>query len=126
MNLDDCVNQVPTFTPHSRYCREFDCLEIFLGDDDAYAERVDGMLTMYWSEADDDALMGCEINRLLALVAEAEAVGIEITRSGKLRLSALIAAYQCLYPGQIPVRTYNKLMRFAREQGQALEVGQPP
>jgi len=122
MSLEDFADRKPEFKPYSRYCRESDCLEIFMGGDDAYAERVDSALTVYWSENDDDALMGCEIKGVRRLVQEAGAVGIEIAKDGKLHLSALIAAYQGLYPERIPVRTYNKLMRFAKERAQTVEL----
>ena len=120
MSLDEYADRVPTFQPHRRYCRESDCLEVFVGGDDAHAERVDSVLTVYWSENDADALMGCEIKGVRKLVAEAGTVGIEIAKDGKLRLSALITAYRGLYPANIPVRSYDKLMRFA-EQLQPLE-----
>ena len=122
MSLEEFANRTPNFKPYSRYCRESDCLEIFIGGDDAYAERVDPLLTVYWSESDDDALMGCEIKGVRKLVQEAGAVGIEIGKSGKLQLSALITAYRGLYPERIPIRSYDKLMRFAREQKQDLEL----
>jgi hypothetical protein len=123
MKLAGLSNRTPNFQPYSRYCRESDCLEIFVGDDDAYAERVDPVLTVYWSEEDHDALMGCEIKGVRSLVREADAVGVEISRDGKLQLSALITAYRGLYPERIPVRSYDKLMRFAREHVQPLELG---
>jgi len=122
MKLDEFANRKPTFKPHARYRRESDCLEIFIGGDDAYAERVDDVLTVYWSEDQHDSLMGCEINGVRALVRAAETVGIEIARDGKLQLSALLAAYQGLYPDRIPVRNYDKLMRFAKEQHQSVQV----
>ena len=123
MTLEDLANRTPNFQPYARYCRESDCLEIYVGDDDAYAERVDAVLTVYWSEADHDALMGCEIKGVRTLVREADAVGVEISRDGKLQLSALITAYRGLYPDRIPLRSYDKLMRFAREHVQPLELG---
>jgi hypothetical protein len=121
MKLDEFANRKPAFTPYARYCRESDCLEIFIGGDDAHAERVDDILTVYWSEDQDDALMGCEIKGVRALVQAAGAVGIEIVRAGILQLSALIAAYQGLHPDRIPVRTYHKLMRFAKERFQTVQ-----
>jgi hypothetical protein len=122
MKLTDLSNRTPIFKPYSRYCRESDCLEIFIAGDDAYAERVDPVLTVYWSEADHDALMGCEIKGVRRLVQEAGAVGVEIAKGGKLQLAALITAYRGLYPERIPVRSYDKLMRFARECSQPFEL----
>lgn len=123
MKLAGLSNRTPNFQPYSRYCRESDCLEIFVGGDDACAERVDPVLTVYWSEEDHDALMGCEIKGVRKLVQEAGAIGVEIAKGGMLQLSALITAYRGLYPDRIPVRSYDKLMRFAREHVQPLELG---
>lgn len=122
MSFKDIANRNPVFKPYSRYCRESDCLEFFVGGDDAHAERVDRVLTVYWSEEDDDALMGCEIKGVRKLVEEAGAVGVEIAKGGKLQLSALITAYRGLYPERIPVRSYDKLMRFAREFTEPVEL----
>lgn len=123
IGIEELEGRSPTFKPYSRYCRESDCLEFFIGGDDARAERVDAILTVYWSEHDEDALTGCEIKGVRRLVDEAGAVGIEIAKGGRLRLSALISAYQGLYPDRIPVRTYDKLMRFAREPMHVVELG---
>jgi hypothetical protein len=122
MKLEEFANRKPTFKPYARYCRESDCLEIFIGGDDAFAERVDDVLTVYWSEDQDDSLMGCEIHGVRALVRAAAAVGIEIAREGKLQLSALLAAYQGLHPDRIPVRNYEKLMRVAKQMVQTVHL----
>lgn len=122
MNFDELANREPIFKPYARYCSDSDRLEVFIGGDDAYAERIDDVLTVYWSEDQGDALMGCEMRGVHELVRAAGAVGIEIAGSGMARLSALLAAYQALYPDRIPVRAYDKLMRFAKERDETVEL----
>src|SRR5262245_17390903 len=110
MTFDVVSDRTPVFQPYSRYCRESDCLEIFIGGDDARAEVVDDVLTVYWSEDDADSLMGCEIQGVRRLVREARATGVEITSEGKLGLAALLTAYRGLYPDRIPSRSFDKLL----------------
>ena len=123
MNLAEFAKgRMPEFRPYKRYCSESDCLEIFVGGDDAYAERVDDLLTVYWSESDNDALMGCEIKGVREIVAEAGAIGVAIAKNGRLKLAGLFMAYQGLHPDKIPVRTYHKLVRFAMKNNEELEL----
>ncbi|MBK9387281.1 MAG: hypothetical protein IPN34_20895 [Planctomycetes bacterium] len=124
MNLEEMLATEPKFEPYVDYDRETDCLEVMLRGDMAVAERVDQYLTVYWGEDDRDALMGCEFKGVQRLLQQVGACGFEIKRAGRLKLEAVISAYRLVRPETIPVRSYHKLMGFAKQREGEIELEQ--
>lgn len=100
------------------YNRAGDCLEFHFTEQAYYAERVDGVLTVYRSQ-DDDALVGCQVKGISALIAKFGDFGLQI-KTDELRLALLfcvshIVGEDSYYEAPRRHKLYNDLLsRFGK------------
>lgn len=105
------------FKPVSYYDSDGDCIEFFFSDDDYYAERVDELLTVYYSRQ-SGKIIGSLIKGVRKLyqnvISRYPGFSIEV-QDGKIRLAHLFRArlWSEEKPSKIVVRTYQKLVAFA-------------
>jgi hypothetical protein len=57
------------FSPFAEYDPDGDCIEFFMKPDPYFAERTDGLLTIYRSQESKE-IVGAQINRVAALCKE--------------------------------------------------------
>ncbi len=109
------------FEPTAYYDRDGDCIEFLAKSDDFYAERVDGLLTVYRSRK-DNKIIGSVIKGVSHLYRNIlqtyPGFAVEV-RDGKVRLAHLFRAR--LWSGRpdedrIIVKTYQTLAEFAEEE----------
>ena len=79
------------FEARPLYVAEGDCLTFYFKDDDAYAERIDELLTVYRS-AGTRELVGCQVKGVRYILKNLGTFGVEI-RDGKVDLRVLFMAY---------------------------------
>jgi len=115
------------FKPQVTYIPEGDCLEFVASNDDYYAERIDGLVTVYYSRETNE-VMGSLIKgvrQLCAGIAErCPGFAIEI-EAGKVKLGHLFLAHlwtRPRNPDDILVKTYRKLIQIAEESDVAAEL----
>jgi len=106
------------FEPRASYDPDGDCIEFLAAPDSFYAERIDGLVTVYRSQKTDD-IIGSLIKGARALCSRLSqtlpGLGIEI-RDGSVRLRCLFQAELWTRPpGKITVLTYQKLIQVARD-----------
>ncbi len=83
-----------SFTPQAYYDPDGDCVELLLSNKPFYAERIDGLLTVYLSEEDDE-IVGSQIKGLKAHLKKVleDYPGFQIDiRAGKVCLAHLFSA----------------------------------
>jgi hypothetical protein len=111
------------FEPMAYYDKDGDCIEFLISNDDYYAERVDELLTVYYSR-DKNEIIGSLIKGVRKLyqnvISKLPGFAIEI-QDGKVRIAQLFRARLWTeQPSQISgntilVKTYQKLAAFADE-----------
>jgi len=108
------------FTPQVTYDPDGDCIEFIAKPDSFYAERVDQLLTVYYSRETREVI-GSLIKGVSKLLARIKSnypnFRIEI-QDGKVRLEHLFTAQLWIYEGEPPkeaVLTYKKLRQVAEE-----------
>jgi len=107
-------NQNPTeeFKPYAEYIPEADSIEFFFEPDQAYAERVDNVLTVYMT-MDGDHIVGCEIKGIKHLLDVMGNFGLKI-KEQHISLSFFFAA-SILNAKPDKIRTYQKLAKEAED-----------
>jgi DUF971 family protein len=71
---DECIEKLLAdsereFSPFAEFDADGDCIEFFMKPDPYYAERIDGLLTVYRSQENKE-IIGAQIKRVSALCAE--------------------------------------------------------
>jgi hypothetical protein len=107
------------FRPAAYYDHDGDCIEFLAKPDPFYAERIDDLVTVYYSQANRGEIVGSLIkgvSKFLPLVF-AQYPGFKISiQDGRLRLEHLFLAQMWMRPGdQALTLTYQKLIRVAEE-----------
>ena len=115
------------FEPEAYYDPDGDCIEYIVKPDDFYAERVDDLLTVYYSEETKD-IIGCLIKSVSELckrlVKKLPGFAFEI-EAGRVRLSLLLRAWawsEFNKDDKILVLTYKKLADSADEMNVETEL----
>ena len=112
------------FEPKATYIPEGDCLEFLASDDDYYAERVDGLLTVFYSRKTKE-IIGSLIKGVKGFIAErCPGLMIEI-EAGPVKLSHLFLAQlwsEQREPNSLIVRTYRRLIEVAEQVGATAEL----
>ncbi len=109
------------FTPIATYIREGDCIEFIMAQDDYYAQRLDGLVTIYYSRETGN-IVGSLIKGVKAICKKimTNNPGFRITIEGKsVKLEYLFLAMLWSDPNitSIAHRTYKELID-AAEQGE--------
>lgn len=81
--ISDFFDQVgggtePSFRPEPWYNTAGDCIHFNWEPDEFYGERIDDKLTIYRS-VESDAIVGCQIKGISALVKKFDEVGISVS-----------------------------------------------
>ena len=115
------------FKPQVAYIPEGDCLEFLISDDDYYAERIDGLVTVYYSR-DTGEIVGSLVKGVKGfcekMAERYPGFGIEI-EAGRVRLSYLFQMQLWSKPREsndVEVRTYRRLIEAAEETGAMAEL----
>jgi hypothetical protein len=71
---DECIDKLlaepeRNFSPFAEYDADGDCIEFFMKPDPFFAERIDGLLTVYRSQENKE-IVGAQIKRVTALCEE--------------------------------------------------------
>ncbi len=113
------------FEPTAYYDRDGDCIEFIAKPDDFYAERVDGILTVYRSRKDNE-IMGSVIKGVSSLCENLLKIYpgfIVEVQEGTVRLAHLFTARMWSKPpDEILVKTYQKLAEYAEEDDIRVEM----
>jgi len=121
------VDVAEPFAPRVTYIPEGDCLEFVAAPDDYYAERIDGLVTVFYSRQSGE-IIGSLIKGIKGFCDEIARKSpgflIEI-KAGPVQLSHLFRArFWTEATGEDPilVATYRKLIRVAEEAGVTAEL----
>lgn len=113
--LREC-NADEEFSPFAAYDRDGDCIEFIADPDSYYAERVDGIVTVYYSEQ-SNAIIGAQIKGVSKLMKQYPGLMIEI-HDGSVQLHLLLRARlweQDSRTADIAVMQYKKLIDLAEQ-----------
>ncbi len=106
------------FEPRPYYSSDGDFLVFYLRDDEAFAERVDDLLTVYRSIKTKE-LVGCKIKGVLRLVQTLRNFGVSIEPEDKsLRLSLLFLSAAFGKPPECR-QYYEEMGRFSKDMSLA-------
>lgn len=116
------------FEPTTTYDPDGDCIEFIAQPDDFYAERIDDLVTVYYSRTSNEVI-GSLIKGVSSfcekMVEKFPGFMIEI-RDGKVRLQHLFRARlwadQAADPKDVRVITYQKLIEVAEQADAEAEV----
>ena len=115
------------FRAHATYIPEGDCIEFVASNDDYYAERIDGLVTVYYSRETGE-IIGSLIKGVHAFCAnileQFPGFKIEI-EAGRVKLEHLFRAQlwrEQREENDVLVRTYRKLIEVAEETGVDAEL----
>jgi hypothetical protein len=78
------------FAPFSVYDHDGDCIEFIAKPDAYFAERVDGIVTVYYSEESNE-MIGAQIKGIKSLMRQSPGLSIEV-HDGPVRLHFLLRA----------------------------------
>jgi hypothetical protein len=76
------------FSPSPWYNRTGDCVQFYFSQDESYAQRVDGILTVYRSLRDENEIVGCKIKGVLSLIKRFGDFNFQL-HTGRISLSML-------------------------------------
>jgi hypothetical protein len=109
------AREAPPFRPQAYYDPDGDCIEFVAAPDSFYAERVDDLLTVYYSH-DTREIVGSLIKGVKRFLGEHPGLNIDI-QDGRVRLVHLLRAnfWNKAQPQPIESRTYRKLIAVADE-----------
>lgn len=123
----EIVEKAEPFKPEAYYDPDGNCIEFIVKPDDFYAERVDDLLTVYYSEETKE-IIGCLIKGVSAfckrLVEKLPGFAFEI-EDGRVRLGLLLRARawsELSKDDKILVLTYKKLADSADEMNVETEL----
>ena len=104
-----------TFQPVATHDRDGDCIEFLAKPDAFYAERVDELVTVYYSQETNE-VMGSLIKGVHGFMAQHPGLKVDI-QDGRMRLVHLFRAkvWNKPNPKSVEVRTYRKLIEVAEE-----------
>jgi len=105
----------PAFQPSATYDRDGDCIEFLATPDAFYAERVDDLVTVYYSQETKE-IIGSLIKGVHEFLRKHPGLKIDI-QDGRVRLVHLFRAsfWNKQDPQQIESRTYRKLIQVTEE-----------
>ena len=110
------------FRPAVTYDSDGDCVEFLASPDSFYAERVDDLVTVYYSQATGE-VVGSQIKGVSkfckSVLEKMPGFRIEI-RDGRVSLEHVFRAklwFSDLAPEDLPCLTYQKLICLAEEAG---------
>jgi hypothetical protein len=122
-HLLELAQDAPAFQPVAVYDADGDCIEFLSRPDPFYAERVDGLITVYRSQ-ESGQVIGSLIKGIHPLLKKHPGLRIEV-RDGSVRLVHLIRARlwtSNLDPADILSVTYRKLIEVAEESNVETEL----
>lgn len=105
------------FHPYIEYNKEGDCVEFVAKPDDFYGERIDGLVTVYYSR-ENQQIVGSLIKgyRLIAQSLSEKLPGFQITISdGSIKLHHIFLAKAWSETDRIKCLSYNKLAEMAEK-----------
>ena len=117
------------FTPTATYIPEGDCIEFVVAPDDHYAERIDGLVTVYYSRKTHE-IIGSLIKGVRAFVEKILETlpGFKIeVEAGPVRLDHLFLARvwtQGADPKAVAVMTYRRIIELAQQQNLQVDLQQ--
>lgn len=109
------------FEARPLYVPEGDCLTFYFKDDEAYAERVDELLTVYRSMKSDE-LVGCQIKGVRFILKNLGNFGVQV-KDGSIDLRALFIAYAFATKQWPPAKTFGELREAAEKAKARFAVG---
>ena len=103
------------FKPVATYDPDGDCIEFLAKPDAFYAERVDDLVTVYYSQ-ETNQVIGSLIKGVHGFMAQHPGLKVDI-QDGRMRLVHLFRAkvWNKTNPQSVEVRTYRKLIEVAQE-----------
>jgi hypothetical protein len=109
------AQDVPAFQPSATYDPDGDCIEFLIQTDPFYAERIDDLVTVYYSQESNE-IIGSLIKGVHGFLKRHPGLKIDV-QDGRVRLVHLFRAnfWNKQDPQQIESRTYRKLIEFAEE-----------
>lgn len=116
------AQDAPAFQPTATYDPDGDCIEFIAKPDPFYGERVDDLVTVYYSQ-DTHEVIGSLIKGVHAFLVKHPGLKIDI-QDGRVRLVHLFRAkfWSKQDPQQIESRTYKRLIEVAGESDAKAEV----
>jgi hypothetical protein len=111
-----------SFTPSATYDPDGDCIEFMFAPDDFYAERIDDILTVYYSRVTGE-LIGSLVKNISAIKQKHPCVYAISVEDGKVQLRhLLVAAAGVLDLDQSQLLIYRKLVKAAEESHAEAEL----
>jgi hypothetical protein len=112
----------PAFQPTATYDVDGDCIEFLIKPDPFYGERIDDLVTVYYSQESKE-VTGSLIKGIHDFLKKHPGLNIDI-QEGRVRLVHLFRAsfWSKQAPGQIESRTYRKLIEAAEESNAMAEL----
>jgi hypothetical protein len=109
------AQDAPAFQPSAAYDSDGDCIEFLIKPDPFYAERLDDLVTVYFSQETKE-IIGSLIKGVHGLLKKHPGLNIDI-QDGRVRLVHLFRAsyWNKQDPQQMVSRTYRKLIEAAEE-----------
>ena len=116
------AQDAPAFQPSATYDPDGDCIEFFAKPDSFYGERIDDLVTVYYSQESKE-IIGSLIKGVHSFLNKHPGLKIDI-QDGRVRLVHLFRAsyWNKQDPQQIESRTYRKLIEFAEESNVEAEL----
>lgn len=109
------AQDVPAFQASATYDLDGDCIEFLIQPDPFYGERIDDLVTVYYSQETNE-IIGSLIKGVHGFLKRHPGLKIDV-QDGRVRLVHLFRAsfWNKQDPQQIESRTYQKLIEFAEE-----------
>lgn len=109
------AQEAPAFQPSATYDADGDCIEFLMAPDPFYAERIDDLVTVYYSQETKE-IIGSLIKGVQSFLKKHPGLKIEI-QDGRVRLVHLFRAsfWNKDDPQPMESRTYRKLIEAAEE-----------
>lgn len=111
---------VESFEPTVTYDRDGDCIEFLVRPDNFYAERVDDLVTVYYSQETDEVIGSLlkGVSKFCADILEKMPALKIVIKDGPTKLEHIFLARLCSFersPGDMVTLTYRKLIKVADE-----------
>lgn len=121
------ANPQKSFVPQAFYDPDGDCIEFLSTSEDFYAERIDDLVTVYYSQ-NSDQLIGSLIKNVRKFYQEVlskyPAFGI-VVHDGRIRLSHLFVARllsKQFQPNEVTLLVYKNLIKCVEENQAEAEM----
>ena len=92
-----------------QYSEHGDCLSLYFKDEDSYGERVDNILTVFRSMADDE-LIGFEIKGVRKILRKLGQLGVSF-QDGSTEIGMIVAGYALSQRDPAPPETLQHIGR---------------